>query len=1138
MDKVTCIFGSHYSFSGSSILTVDEAEEINESKPVSVFSIAKHYELKDVFLADKTLSGLIDSYNAAGKIGINLHFGFKVICCEDINDKSEKSFETEHKIIVWLNDSRGYVNFVKLVSKAQIDGFYYIPRVDKNLLKEFWSEHLSISIPFYDSFIHKNTLEFGKCVPEFPAAPTLFIENNGLPFDDLLKERVLEYGKSENLEIVNSKSIYYYKNEDYKAYLVNKAINKRTTLEKPNLEHNSSDQFSFESAQEIGIDYENKSKFSQSFSKYNLPFYGIRLPSVDITSEIRTKIGAKIDDDNYTILKALCVTGFKRRIADGTIQDSETQWYKDRIKHELKTLKTLGFVDYILIVWDMVNFCHDNKIPVGRGRGSAAGSAVLYLLNITDIPVKRHGLWFERFLSADRAAVIIKDGISFLQDSPDVDQDVSRSQRYKVVDYLNKKYPGQTSKILNISTLQGKVLIKEVAKCVDNCEQTELNLITDLIPVEFGNVADIERTYNENPDFKTWCDNHSESYKIALKLRGLAKNVSVHASGYLITHCQINEFIPTQLTADKEIVSSFDMYSAGNIAVKIDLLGLKTLDILDTAGKLCDKPFDKINIDDPSIYKYLSNPEAPFMGIFQAEEGLGEKTLRKISPEKIDHIIDSIAIGRPGAMRYTQDYCDFKTKVKFPNIDPRVEDILGPTGGLLIYQEQLMALSVRMAKFTPIESGGIRKAVGKKIKAKMLSYKERFIKQSIENDYSEEYSEDIWKTFENSADYSFNLSHSASYGYLTAITAYFKANHPKEFFLALLKNAQNESEPLTEVNKIQKELKYFGIQLLPPCLLKGNIDFVIEGNDIRFGLNSIKGLGEAVIEKLNNFRPENCNKFQMFQAARQAGLSCGAMAALVMSGALDIFVKESRSKLSFECLLFSKLKDKEKLFCIDNAPQYNDDLITMCQDILNWHDSRGKKVARSTRLNTLRKETKKYQEIYRNNKANQALSNYWYEKELLGFGYSSNLKTIFSESGSRTDLINLEEYQNLDPNKTGIVVCIVDDVKTSISKKGNAVMKLFVSDETKCNYFYFAGKSYQEYLSENKTPPKEKDIIAIKLMKSKDGTSGFVQKLSIQSVKIFTKMSEIKDAPLENTEENEIIVQKIAENPQTEMIYS
>lgn len=233
---------------GRAILTLEEADEkeIDETRPVSIFSIAKFYKLSDVFISDSSVSGLIDCVKSAEKLGVNLHFGFKVICCADITDKSENSFKTEHKIIVWLNDSAGYSNFVKIISAAQTDGFYYIPRIDGKTLKKFWSESLSISIPMYDSFIQKNVLEFGQCVPDFPCKPVLFYENNNLPFDEILQEKVLEYAEKENLEVVKTQSIFYYKYSDFKAFLVNKCVNNRSTLEKPEFRHLSSDTFCFE----------------------------------------------------------------------------------------------------------------------------------------------------------------------------------------------------------------------------------------------------------------------------------------------------------------------------------------------------------------------------------------------------------------------------------------------------------------------------------------------------------------------------------------------------------------------------------------------------------------------------------------------------------------------------------------------------------------------------------------------------------------------------------------------------------------------------------------------------------------------------------------------------------------------------
>jgi DNA polymerase-3 subunit alpha len=1157
--SVIPLFSSCYSFSARSILTVEEASEtIDENKPVSIFNIAKHFNFKKVFLCDKTLSGLIEAYNAANKLGVELCFGWQVIYCEDINDKTDKSFCTEQKIIVWLNDSAGYEKFVKLVSKAQTDGlcyhpydFLYIPRIDKNILKEFWSDSFSIAIPFYDSFIHKNNLKLGKCIPEFPCKPILFLENHGLPFDAILSEKVINYAENNNLEIYNTHFICYYKEIDYKAYLTNRCIENRSQFDKPELEHNSSDKFAFESANKLGLNLE-ENNFSRRFKKYDLPFYGIRLPNLTIDKSIKQEIGVDENSDNYVILKALCVDGFRKRIKNGSIKEEEKPWFKHQVLHELSILKKLGFVDYMLIVWDMINFCRRTNIPLGKGRGSSCGCVVAYLLGITDIPVKRHGLIFERFLSADRAATIEKNGITYLSDCPDIDTDISKEQRYKVVEYLNHKYPGQTSKIINITTYQGKALIKEVAKCIDGCEESYLNQITDLIPVEFGNVVDIEDCCNglknkngewiREPieNFAKFCKEFPDSYNIALKLRGLAKNKSVHASGYIITHGDIDTLIPTETVKDKNgnthLASSFDMYSAGTIAVKIDLLGLKTLDILNNAAKLVGKKFDEINIDDPNIYQYLSNPESPYLGIFQSEDGLGKKTMKQIQPKTIDHISASLSLGRPGPMSEIPKYINFVKNNEVEEIHPKIDEILKQDANLIIYQESMMSLVNKVYGFSLKEANDLRKIIGKKLRDKVDAWEPKLIEGGKKNNIPEEATKHIWNIIKKSADYAFCKSHSYAYSYLTATTAYFKANHTKEFFLSLLKYPpENGDKKENFIPNINKELKFFGIKLLPPSLIIGNQDFILDEGNIRYGLNAIKGIAEAALQNLNNFKPESCNKFQMFQAARQAGLSCGVMAALIMSGALDIFVNESRSRLSFECLLFSKLKDKEKIYCIANGEKYNYDLIAMCKNILEWMDSRGKKIARATRLNTLRKNTVKYQEIYKNNKENEELASIFWERNLLGFNYSSTLKKCFSVG--RDDILNLEEINNLDPYSSGVVVCFIDDLIFYTSKKGNKTLKLFISDETDSKYYYFAGKALQEYLIENKNELNIEvgDIVALKVQKSKDGSTGFIQRLKKQNCRIYTKLRDIKDAKPEEIEE---FNQKNPEISQTEMIYT
>lgn len=885
--------------------------------------------------------------------------------------------------------------------------------------------------------------------------------------------------------------------------------------------------------------------FLDSFSNYNkIPFHGVILPKVEIDSILKTEIGAPKNCSNFEFLRYRSLYGYKKKISSGKIDKKLSKIYGERAKIELDLFEKLGFTDYILILFDVVNWCKKNKIPVGPGRGSAGASLLLYLCDVTEIDPIKFDFMLERFLSEDRAAKTIVDGVTYLDGNmlPDVDIDYSKFKRNLVLEYLQNKYPNKTSKILNLSTLQGKVLIKEVGKALAEKTESEMNIVSDHIPVEFGVVKDIEIVYGgEKHDdgtwksepitqFKNWCDENREVYETALLLRGIYKNKSVHASGILVSYDDIENIVPVELTPDKETVCSYDMYSAQEILIKLDCLGLRNLDIIqNTCDQVGIKNYFDIDINDKSIYDYLSNPEAPYMGIFQAEEGLGEKTLRKIAPKNIHQIVASVSLGRPGGMDSIDKYVNYIHNNVLEKIHPKVDEVLKNDANLIIFQESLMKLANRVYGLSMKDANKLRKVIGKKQRDKVDEWEKILYDAGEKQNIPPNVTKIVWNTVKKSADYLFPMIHGVEYSHITALTAYLKANYTKEFFLSLLKfppeSGKNKKE--NSFAKIQKELKYFGIQLLPPCLLKGNFDFVIENENIRFGINSIKGLAEAALQKLNNFKPENCNKFQMFQAARQAGLPCGVMAALIMSGALDVFVSQgaagSRSKLSFECLLFSKLKDREKLFCIQNGEKFNFDLIEMVKNILDWCDSVGKKVARSTRLNTLRKETVKYQEIYKNNSQNEPLANLSYEKNLLGFNYSATLKEIFSKGSN--EIINLAEFKNLDPNNSATVVCHLDEFKISVSKKGNPVMKLFVSDETEVNYFYFAGRAYQDFLTEcNERPDlNENDIVAIKLMKSKDGQMGFVQRLVRQDCKIFTKLSDIKENSDSNDESPDIL---------------
>ncbi|MDO8609412.1 MAG: hypothetical protein Q7R95_02605, partial [bacterium] len=425
----------------------------------------------------------------------------------------------------------------------------------------------------------------------------------------------------------------------------------------------------------------------------------------------------------------------------------------------------------------------------------------------------------------------------------------------------------------------------------------------------------------------------------------------------------------------------------------------------------------------------------------------------------------------------------------------------------------LMKLCSVMANFTPIECDGVRKATGKKIKEKMLSYKEKFIKQSIANKFKEKTVLDIWASFEASADYSFNRSHGCSYSAMTCITTYLKVNHPKEFFLSLLKNAQYEAKPIEEVGTIQRELVNFNIKLLPPHIIKSGLDFTIEGDNIRFGLGNIKGISAKTIEKLNKFRNIHSNKLQIFQAADESGLPISVLSSLILVGSLDDErFNTTRSKLVLEAQLYRLLTDKEKNLVNDYAEQFNYSLIDMVKHMSTIaKDIKGKILIKLSRMETLRKRFAPFHEMYKFNSRNEHFANYFMERELLGGAYSYQLIDVFQPHCG--DLITISQMKSCFENDRVHMALQPHKIIEGTSKNKNKYLKIFCSDHTGTGMIMLCNSpkfdKINEHIEENGKKVGEEDIIIVRGKKGKDSLI-WADQIVIQDVKIFDKISKLK----------------------------
>jgi len=844
--------------------------------------------------------------------------------------------------------------------------------------------------------------------------------------------------------------------------------------------------------------------FEKKFKDYDLDIHGVRLPQFEIDNTYKHRLHVSEDCNNFDFLRKLCLTGFNQLNVE---KDSELyNKYVERAKYELNTLKELGFIDYTLLVWDVINFCKENDIPTGLGRGSAAGSLVLFLIGVTGVDPIRHDLYFERFVSKIRAKKTVVDGVTYLDGSLmcDVDLDICYYRRQEVIQYLENKFKGKTAKIITMNTLSGKLLIKECGKIVAEKNETEMNGVSALIPKTFGQVMDIEEAYKEEDKFRDWCDDNKTAYKVALKLRGLIKNKGVHPSAISLSYEKMEDSCPAELTSAKDSsVSSYDMNWISIFNVKLDLLGLRSVSVVDDVCKQVGLSLNEIDLNDPLIYRQLQDLKTPH-GCFQIEADTNYKVCQKVMPKNIEELSAVLALARPGAMQFVDQYALYVNSDTYEPIHPFFDDTLKETGGVALYQEQLMKMANKVG-FTLDEAEILRRIVGKKKRAEVKKWKNKISDKIKENKLDPEIGDILWQILEDSANYSFNKSHSMSYAALAAATVYLKFKYPQQFFLSLLKMTRHEPDPISEIAKIHTEMSEFDIKLLPPHLTRSEMDFSIEGDDIRFGLLSIKGISEKSIEKINNFKNTYSDKFEVFMAAKESKLNIGVLSALIQAGALEGF-KQSRSKVVLEAQLWNLLTDRERRYVMNFAKQMDYDLVEILKFLMKFKDEKGKVIIKDSRYETIKKKYKPYLDIYILNSKSESFANWYYEKMLLGYTYNKSLKDIFSQR--REDLSSIREIGEMPFRSRAIFVGRIEDTYKGKSKNGNKYFKAVISDETGLLPTLIFKDKMDECESLNGGFPKKTNIVIVKGQKFEDAI--FADMISVQDTKVFTKLSELK----------------------------
>lgn len=861
----------------------------------------------------------------------------------------------------------------------------------------------------------------------------------------------------------------------------------------------------------------------ENFTKYKRVLAkGVILPQVHIGQRFYDELKLPNTTSNYDFLRRLCWKGIQEKGIDKLPNKQE---YYDRVRRELETFEELGFSPYILLNWQVLNFCLEEGIVTGKGRGSCVGSLVLFLLQVTAIDPIPNKLYFERFVSKNRAKKIIDDdGTIYLDGSllPDCDHDIEFISRAKVISFINDKFNGQTSKILTLNTLSGKMCMKECMKIAEGCSEDEANQVSDSIPKKFGKVLDFEDAEKESEKFLGYTKQYSKAYKIAKKLEGLPKNTGVHPSGIAICSDMIDDNMPLQMTKEGEIISGFEMGDVGSLMVKFDILGLRTLSVIEKTARLVGIDPKTFVVPADKTYIHLQNLIAP-QGIFQIETDVGFGVCQKVKPSNLSELSDVLSLSRPGSFAFVSEYCKVKEgSQEIAERWPSLDNILKETKGTILFQESLMQIAAEVFGLTLLDAESIRRAVGKKDKEKMKLWEPIIYEQAKKLSIPEGVAKFYWDTLIASAEYSFNKSHAIAYSTTAELCVYLKFNYPKEFFLSLLEMTHYEPDPLFEISKISQELQYFNIKLLQPDLVKSQNDFSIQGENIRFGLKNIRGISEKTSESLNTFRDKpKSNKFEVFNEAKEAGLNIGNLCALIQAGCLDSFNTE-RSLLVLEAQIFNKLTAKEKLTVLSYGEAFSYDVLKLLKavgegKILN---DKGKPIINDKRLETLRKDYTGYKALYDHNCKHQKFCHWFFERKLLGYSYSETLRDVFKDPKEKFSPL-LELISIADKDEVVIVGVVTEYAKSKSKKNDKAYLRVNLSDE--------GGKTTLLFFDKEKLQPKQEpdeikqpmsfwmknnklaeDSILIVAGK-KSGDVVFVDNMKIVETEVFLKTSQLKD---------------------------
>ena len=821
---------------------------------------AKELGMDSMAITDHgVMYGVIDFYRAAREVGIKPILGCEVYVAPGSRfDRENGAGEDRYyHLILLAENNTGYKNLMKIVSKGFVDGFYYKPRVDLDLLETYHEGIISLSACLageVQKYLARGMYEEAKRsalrYSEIFGKDHFYLElqDHGIPEQKMVNQGLLRLSQETGLELVATNDVHYTFAEDAKAHDILLCIQTGKKVTDEDRMRYEGGQYYCKSEEEMrklfpyaqeAID--NTHKIAERCN-VEIEFGVTKLPKYEVPEGF----------DSWTYLNHLCREGFKTRYPDddGTLSR--------RLDYELGVIKTMGYVDYFLIVWDFINYARSQNIMVGPGRGSAAGSIVSYTLGITNIDPVRYNLLFERFLNPERVSM------------PDIDVDFCYERRQEVIDYVVRKYgKDQVVQIVTFGTLAAKGVVRDVGRVLD-LPYAMCDSIAKMIPNDLGMTLD--KALTANPDLKKlYNEDEQVKYLIDMskRLEGLPRHTSMHAAGVVIGSRSIDEFVPLSRAADGTITTQFTMTTIEELGLlKMDFLGLRTLTVIQNAVRLAEKDYgikldmDHIDYNDKKVLESIGTGRTE--GVFQLESGGMKGFMKELKPENLEDIIAGISLYRPGPMDFIPRYLKGKNdKTSITYECPQLEPILSPTYGCIVYQEQVMQIVRDLAGYTMGRGDLVRRAMSKKKTAVMEKERQNFVygneaegvKGCIANGIDEKTANHIYDEMIDFAKYAFNKSHAAAYAVVSYQTAYLKYYYPKEFMAALMSSVMDNVSKFSEY--ILTCRRMMDIAILPPDINEGESGFSVSGDGIRYGLSAIKSVGRPVVDAILEERKKN-----------------------------------------------------------------------------------------------------------------------------------------------------------------------------------------------------------------------------------------------------------------------------------------